>query len=139
MKTFFVRLSFIATIATVSACSSKVQFQSAPSTLAAQPKVEVRKTSNGNSEITLKIRHLTPPEKVAPGSTTYVVWARATEPEGIAMTNVGALRPNDDLEATFKTVTPFRKLVLSLTAEREQTVSLPTTPAVLWTEEISVD
>jgi hypothetical protein len=96
---------------------------------AAQGTVKATSTANNNTAIVVEVHHLAPPERVQPGATTYVVWARA--PGQDAYQNLGALRVDDSLRGTLKTVTPLRSFDVMITAEASPTVMTPSSRRLL--------
>lgn len=95
---------------------------------AASGTVKASLTDNGNTALEVEVRHLARPELVQPGATTYVVWARA--PGGDAQ-NLGALRVDEDLRGTLRTITPLRSFDVFITAESAATAMRPTSRRLL--------
>ncbi|MEZ4293953.1 MAG: hypothetical protein R3B70_03170 [Polyangiaceae bacterium] len=112
------------------ACSSAqmVPMVSGPQTPAAMGTVTFKPTENGNLEVSVSVRHLAYPERVAPGAVAYVVWI---QPHGGAPQNVGALVVRDDLTGQLTTVTPHQAFELYITAENDPAASAPRGPRVL--------
>lgn len=121
-------LSLVLTLGLV-ACGSKppttsFPFQPSSVTPAAMGEVTTSIGLNENTDVTVKVKHLAPPERVAPGATVYVVWA--TPPEtGANAHNLGALRVDAELNGKLKTVTPLRTFDLKITAEATAAVDEP--------------
>jgi hypothetical protein len=97
---------------------------------AAEGKVKLRQTSNGNVEIQLSVKHLAPPERIEATSAVFVVWVRGLD-DGAAPQNLGALRVNKNLSGKFKSVTSLRSFDLFITCEGTQTVTAPTSMELL--------
>ena len=112
--------------------SSKLQMTASPDIPAAQSKVKISSTENGNTQIELKVEHLAPPARVDPAATVYVVWARGND-DGAQPVNLGALRVDDDLNGSITAVTPLRAFDLYVTAESSQAVTTPTGKTLLST------
>lgn len=97
---------------------------------AAMGEVIARIDPNGNTRLQIDVRHLAPPDRVAPGAAVYVAWAgeldRAAGPH-----NLGALRVDSDLRGKLETVTPLRTFDLIITPEPAATVVAPSGPEVL--------
>jgi hypothetical protein len=95
---------------------------------AARGQVDVGQDKNGNTKVEIKVEHLAPPENMSPPRSAYVVWfqERGAEP-----TNQGALMPNKDLKATFKTVTSLKSFDILVTAEGDLSAKSPTGLEVL--------
>jgi hypothetical protein len=53
---------------------SEVHFTRSLLVPAADGVTEVRRDENGNAPLDIKVDHLAPPERIAPGATSYVVW-----------------------------------------------------------------
>src|SRR5215831_4817035 len=71
-----------------------------PNVPAAEGKVRVQPTSNGNQEIEVTVDHLAPADKAFPGMSTYVVWVI---PQGGAPAqNVGVLNVGESLKGKVK-------------------------------------
>jgi hypothetical protein len=69
----------------------------------------------GNAYITLKLTHITPPERLAAGSTTFVVWDRRA---GRAMP-IGVLKFDPETrEGSFEGSTTAGQFEIVVTAER---------------------
>ena len=70
----------------------------------------------------IEVEHLAPPENLTPPKTSYVVWfqERGSEP-----LNQGALKPNKDLKANFKSTTPLKSFDVLVTAESDLTTKSP--------------
>lgn len=133
--------------------ASSVQLQSGPQNPASQGEVKTKLTSDNNTEVTVTVKHLAPPDRLAQGATTYVVWARpaempsargeksATYPERQAVSgrtengvyNLGGLKINKDLDGELDTVTPFHSFELFITPEPSSSVTTPNGERALWT------
>ncbi len=90
--------------------------------LAGQGTVRVSNGDNGNSKVSIRVKHLAPPSKIAPGSTVYVVWFRPVDGDN---QNVGALVLDSDLEGSLDTLTPHRRFKVSVTPESNGQVTSP--------------
>lgn len=119
-------------IATAANASSKVNLVLGASSQipAAEGKVQLRHTVNGNIEIRLSIKHLAPPGRIVPGANVFVVWARGLAP-GAEAQNLGALVVDKNLNAKLKAVTAMPAFDLFITCEQGQTATLPTAPELL--------
>ena len=76
---------------------------------AAQGNVETTTTQNGNTALTVQVKHLAPPEKVASGASTYVVWATPMDANAEAQ-NLGALTVDTDRTGELRTLTSPQEL-----------------------------
>jgi hypothetical protein len=95
----------------------------------AQGSVTTSSADNNNTAIVVDVKHLASPERVRPGATTYVVWARATGRD--TYQNLGGLRVDSDLHGVLRTVTSLRSFDVIVTAEESPTVTIPTNKRVL--------
>jgi hypothetical protein len=80
--------------------------------------------SNGNTEVELLVKHLSPPSQVASDASIYVVWIRPH---------------NENLVGKFNTTTPHRTFMLMVTPEPSARMSQPTHDAVFTTEVAMAD
>lgn len=100
-----------------------------PSVPAAEGSVQTRRTADQNTELSVAVEHLAPPDRVATGATTYVVWAQPLG-DGTKPQNVGAMRVGRDRSGSLKTKTPHQSFELSVTPEVSPTVTEPTNQPV---------
>ena len=131
LKNWFVMVAVV-WVAMVAGCRSvtpAVRMVASMDVPAAQGTVKATSTDNGNTALEIEVRHLALPERVQPGATTYVVWARA--PGQDAFYNLGALRVDEDLRGTLKTVTPLRTFDVMITAEASPTAMTPSSRRLL--------
>lgn len=89
---------------------------------ASEGTVRVSNADNGNSKVSVRVKHLAPPSKLAADSTVYVVWIQPREGD---QQNVGALTLNKELEGSLDTLTPHRRFKLSVTPEPSGQVAAP--------------
>ena len=97
---------------------------------AAQGKVRLHSTKNGNVEIRLSVKHLAPPGRITPGTDVFVVWARGLA-AGAEAQNLGALKVDKNLSGKITAVTAMSSFDLFLTCEQSQTATVPSTPELL--------
>lgn len=107
---------------------SPVPMLASPQTPAAEGKVAAQPAANGNTKLTVEVKHLAYPEKVAPGAKVYVVWV---QPQGAAPQNVGALQVDRDLVGHLETVTAYPSFEVFVTAEESPGATMPRGPRVL--------
>ena len=96
--------------------------------------VQAEVGNNGNTDIELRVKHLSEPSKVESDSSVYVVWLK---PHDAAIQNLGALVVDDDLVGRFDTTTPHRAFRLSVTPEPSARMNAPSHAAV-FTSEVAV-
>jgi len=94
---------------------------------AGQGTVRVTNGDNGNANVSIRVKHLAPPSKIAAGSTVYVVWFRPVDGDN---QNVGALILNSDLEGSLDTLTPHHRFKISVTPEPNGQATSPTNEPV---------
>lgn len=111
-------------------CASTYPLTAGPQVPAAQGTVQAKTGDNGNTKLKLSVAHLAIPDRITPGSSVFVVWARAPEAQA---QNLGTLRVDKDLQGTLETVTPLRNFELSVTPEASAATPEPSGPAVLRT------
>jgi len=120
---------FLVTFGAIGAgCAGNEQMMAASGeTPAAQGSVATETGDNGNTVVHVRVKHLAPPERIAPGATTYVVWVQAI---GNSVQSVGALNVDDDLAGKLDFVTPHRVFRVVITPETQATVASPSHRAV---------
>jgi hypothetical protein len=91
--------------------------------VAGQGTVEAKAGKNGNTEIEVRVKHLSPPERVAADASVYVVWI---QPRNGQVQNVGALNVDDDLVGKLNTTTAHRAFSLTVTPEPSARMAAPT-------------
>ena len=106
-----------------------------PRVPAAQGAVSIKDADNGNMKLAVSVKHMAPPEKVATGASSYVVWLKplATGTENEAPQNLGALAVNKDQEGEFDTMTSYRQFDIFVTAEPQPGSMAPTGEQLLST------
>lgn len=88
--------------------------------------------ANGNTNLTVIVANLAPPERVVSGATLYVVWVNL-DPKNPAPQNVGVLVLKDDRSGRLETLTPLRDFEVMITAEANRNAGIPTGAPVLRT------
>jgi len=99
------------------------EMHSAADVPASQGTVQVTTGENGNTQVSIRVKHLAPPSKMALDSTVYVVWFQPVDGD---TQNVGALVLNDDLEGSLDTLTPHQRFLVSITPEPNGQATSPT-------------
>lgn len=85
--------------------------------------VEVEEQDGGNYMVTVNMQHLTPPERLGDGLTTYIVWFLR---DGNAPSMAGALDYDpDDRTGTMMATTPYNEFRVRITAEESREVAQP--------------
>jgi hypothetical protein len=106
----------------LSSCGSTYEFPKSIVAPAAKIEVKAEQDSYDNNVFTLKVEHLTSPERLNPPKSVYVVWA---ETDGHGVINMGNLTTEADDKAELRTSTPFPVTELFITAENEALVRVP--------------
>lgn len=135
MKTHrFTIAMLIATGIAAFSCAGSRDFRltTSPDIPAAQGTATIVTTDNANTKIDLTVEHMASPERVAPGSTVYIVWVRGNE-SGAQPQSLGALRVDDNLKGSISALTPLRAFDLYVTAEPSQMATVPTGKTLLST------
>lgn len=96
---------------------------------AAEGSVKVEAGSSDNTSLLIEVRHMAPPQNLAPGATTFVVWAEA--PAGGPPQNLGALDVGADRSGRLRTLTPLRRMRVFVTAEASAASATPSTSPLL--------
>jgi hypothetical protein len=129
-------LSILIIFILLSACSKKVSFNTSTIVPAAEGVVKIKKDSNKNNSIDIKIKNLADPERLQIPKSVYVVWM-VTEDNGVK--NIGQLKSSKSmfsslLEGTLKTVTSFMPKRIFITAEDNSDISMPGSYVILETK-----
>jgi uncharacterized protein (UPF0333 family) len=111
---------------------AKNKLSASPTIPAAESIVRFKRTSNDNTSIKLKVKHLANPEKLTPPAKNYVVWL-SSNPTATPQ-NIGALEVDRKLTGTLDTVTALHSFKLFITAEASGQVQQPSEPPLLWTD-----
>lgn len=98
---------------------------------ASEGTVSATKGDNDNTIVTVRVKHLALPAKMASDATVYVVWIQP--PDG-AIQNVGAMVLDEDLVGTLNTVTPHHRFKLIVTPEPNGAVAQPSHEPVFTTD-----
>jgi hypothetical protein len=100
-----------------------------PTTPASQGTVSAAADPNGNTELSVVVDHLPPPERLSPELRTFVVWIR---PVGSSRyLNAGQLTIDDDRSGELETVTPHTDVEVLVTAEASGAPGYPSTYKIL--------
>lgn len=115
-----------------------ITFQNSTVVPAAQGKVTIKKDSNRNYSIKIKISNLAEVKRLQPSKNVYVVWME-TEENGTK--NIGQIKSDtgfisSKLKANFETVTSFKPIKIFITAEDNQDAQYPGYQMVLTTKRL---
>lgn len=90
--------------------------------------ISMRQEKNGNVEMTVRAEHLPPPERLASGLKTYVVWIT---PKGSEHPyNAGMLRATVSQQGKLQVLTSQTSFIVSVTAEERGDVLTPSSNLV---------
>jgi hypothetical protein len=128
MKTKELLLLGTLSLALAAGCSTKEDLTASAIAPAAKGEVKVNEDRQDNSEVTVKVQHLAPPEKFYPGATNYTVWIQPSGSD--TFQNVGALKVDDDLEGEYKTTVPYKDFRVLVTPEMGNMAQAPTGPTI---------
>lgn len=137
------RTTWISVLAFVGGCSmmrpssATVALHSTDRTPAATGEVRAIPAPNGNTNVTITVDHLAPPQRIMHDATTYVVWIvpkgdSVHDSTGTAMpSNAGQIRLGSDLHAELQVVTPYKDFRVEITPEHSAMQQQPTAAPVL--------
>lgn len=98
---------------------------------ASEGTVRATEGADGNTDVTLWVKHLATPSKVQPDATVYVVWFQPRS--GVAQ-NVGAMAVDDNLDGRFDGSTAHRQFAVTVTPEPHGEVATPSHASVFSTQ-----
>lgn len=116
---------------TVSGCAKPDKMHASAAVPASEGTVRATEGTDGNTDVTLWVKHLADPARVQGDSTTYVVWFQAV---GAKPQNVGAMAVDANLEGRFDGSTPHKRFWVTVTPEPAATADQPTHDAVFSSE-----
>jgi len=133
----FVAVALVGTLAFTDACGlfgsgapTQTMLTSAENT-SGEGTVQAKAADNGNTQLDVRVKHLSSPSKVADDASVYVVWIK---PRNGEIQNVGALEVDKDLVGKLDTTTPHRAFTLTVTPEPSARMAAPTHKAVFTSE-----
>lgn len=83
---------------------------------------------NGNTKVTVKVKHMASPQSLTPTKNDYVVWI---QPHGQPAKSLGKLRINDKLEGSISATTPEKIFDIFITAEDNERPDSPSGTEIL--------
>ncbi|MFV8370048.1 hypothetical protein [Flavobacterium sp. LB2R40] len=133
-KIFFGFLTIFILLSLVS-CGKNIAFQNSSIVPAAQGNVSIKKDSNKNYSIKIKILNLAEVNRLQPPKNVYVVWM---ETKDAVVKNIGQIKSDtaffsSKLKTDFETVTSFEPSKIFITAEEDADVKYPGMQLVLST------
>ncbi len=122
----------LALVLGVGACSGSqtTQMKVSPRAPASQAVVESEEGDNGNTKVSVEVKHMAPPDAVAENASIYVVWARPRSGDAKPQ-NLGAITLDSDRKGKLETITPLHKFDVFVTAEPSSEVTTPTGQPIL--------
>jgi hypothetical protein len=111
----------------------KQTMESSAANTSGEGTVQAKAGPNDNTQIEVRVKHLSPPARVASDASVYVVWI---QPRNAEIQNVGALKVDADLVGKLDTTTPHRTFTLTVTPEPSARMAAPT-HAPVFTSEIN--
>ncbi|MBG6188537.1 hypothetical protein [Flavobacterium sp. CAN_S2] len=135
IKKLFLGALAIIMLLTFTSCGKNIAFQNSSIVPAAEGKVSVKKDSNKNYSIGIKIANLAEVNRLQPSKNVYVVWM---ETEESLVKNIGQIKSDtgfmsSKLKASFETVTSFEPSKIFITAEDNADVQYPGMQLILTT------
>lgn len=135
IKKIFLGALAVIMLLTFTSCGKNIAFQNSSIVPAAEGKVSVKKDSNKNYSIAIKISNLAEVSRLQPSKNVYVVWM---ETEESLVKNIGQIKSDtgfmsSKLKASFETVTSFEPSKIFITAEDNADVQYPGMQLILTT------
>ncbi len=89
-----------------------------------------RDKANGNTSLDIEVSHLANPSRLTPSANVYVVWVRPSGGDAIRQGSIGV---DNNLNGEVKVVTTLKDFDLFITAEQNETVTVPSNVEILRT------
>ena len=134
------RLAFlfaVALCAAPAACGKTAPVAKVPVSLEASERVpgamgtvDTMDGGNGNTHVTVRVKHVAAPQKLNSGATTYVVWVRPVAANG-KVQSLGALKVDADESGSLDAVTALDSFEVFITPEASTAVQTPTGERIL--------
>ncbi len=112
-------------------CSNKAFFLQSSFLPAAEGYVEVTRDKSENYKINIDIKNFAGAERLDPANLTYVVWMVTARDAAV---NIGRISTNNNLNASFETVSSFRPVKIFITAEEQENARYPGSMVILTTD-----
>ena len=113
------------------ASAPKQSMESSVANTSGEGTVQAKAGPNDNTQIEVRVKHLSEPARVASDASVYVVWI---QPRNAEIQNVGALKVDADLVGKLDTTTPHRTFTLTVTPEPSARMAAPTHAPVFTAE-----
>jgi hypothetical protein len=95
---------------------------------AAEGTVSTDNDRNGNTGVSIHVKHMATPQSLTPAKQTYLVWV---QPRGKEAELLGALRVNENLEGSLKAETIYKDFDILVTAEDNMKPEMPSSLVIL--------
>ena len=95
---------------------------------AAEGKIITDNDRNGNTGVSIHVKHMATPQSLTPAKQTYLVWV---QPRGKEAELLGALRVNENLEGSLKAETIYKDFDILVTAEDNMKPEMPSSLVIL--------
>ena len=115
-------------IFSLGSCAKKIVFPVSSVLPAASASVTIKKDKNGNYAINLDVKHMASPNRLEPARKVYVVWIDTSQK---GTENMGRISISKSLKGSLRTSTPFKPMVVFITAEDDANVKYPGMQVVL--------
>lgn len=112
-------------------CSNKTFFLQSSVLPAATGYVEVSRDKSENYIIKMDLKNFAGSERLDPSNLTYVVWMVTAREAAV---NIGRISTNNNLNASFQTLSSFRPVKIFITAEEQENARYPGSIVVMTTD-----
>lgn len=135
-KRYLFQAAIVSVMFLAASCSKKVRFVNSTVVPAAEGRIDIDKDDNNNYTIDIDVDRLADPSRLTPARKYYIVWLE-TDKDGTK--NLGQLKSKsgiftNSLDASLKTVTPFKPKRVFITAEDDISIENPGSQVVLTTK-----
>ncbi len=138
-KNFVSGLSFLLFLFigfSLASCTRKLTFAVSPVVPAVSGSVKIKKSSNDNFVVRVKVLHLAPPERLTPPKDVYVVWM---ETKRNSIKNIGMIKSStglfsNTLKGEIQALSTLKPTSVFITAEDNGRVQYPGNQVVLRTQ-----
>lgn len=124
------RTALLTSLFTLGCATTAQPMLAAPGVPASEGTVSALAGANDNTDLTVRVKHLAPPSRLASDAQVYVVWV---QPLNSPPQNVGIMALDDALAGELKTSTPHRNFALIITPEPNGQMQKPSHDAVFTT------
>lgn len=120
-------------VAFLSSCAKPTTFLTSTVVPAAEGTIKLKKDSNKNYVIMIKMTNLAEVERLQPPKKAYVVWMENEEGRAKNLGQINSTHEliSNKLKASFETVSPFKPTKIYITAEDETNVNFPSSMVIL--------